>query len=408
MKVTLVNHSDTLGGASVVTYRLLEALQRQGVDARLLVVKKAGDNPSVIQVGTDFSRRATFYAESLTNLIGSRSRANLFKVDSATFGHDLSRHPAIVDADVVVLNWCNQGMLSLHGIDRINKPLVWTMHDMWAATGVCHHTGYCEGYKKQCGNCPLINLANRHDLSHTTWQRKHKLYTKRNITFVAVSNWLAARCRESTLLRDADIKVIPNAFPVEQYSLEPKYSRAQLGLPGDERCRLIVMGAARLDDPIKGLPIAVKALNMLAGDKASVHTCAVFFGDIRQPQILDELKLQHVYLGRIADAEKLASLYAHATAVISTSHYETLPGTLIEGQAAGCFPVAFDRGGQRDIISAPELGYLAEYPSAHSIADGLIHALTTPIDREALHRSVIDKFSASTIAASYINLFQHL
>jgi hypothetical protein len=38
----------------------------------------------------------------------------------------------------------------------------------------------------------------------------------------------------------------------------------------------------------------------------------------------------------------------------------------------------------------------------------LIHALTTPIDREALHRSVIDKFSASTIAASYINLFQHL
>ena len=36
MKVVLINHSDTLGGASVVTARLASALRAEGVDARML------------------------------------------------------------------------------------------------------------------------------------------------------------------------------------------------------------------------------------------------------------------------------------------------------------------------------------------------------------------------------------
>ncbi len=42
MKVVLINHSDTRGGASVVTSRLAEALRREGVDARMLVVHREG------------------------------------------------------------------------------------------------------------------------------------------------------------------------------------------------------------------------------------------------------------------------------------------------------------------------------------------------------------------------------
>ena len=45
MKLVLINHSDTIGGASVVTYRLLKALQAEGVDASMLVVHKATDDP---------------------------------------------------------------------------------------------------------------------------------------------------------------------------------------------------------------------------------------------------------------------------------------------------------------------------------------------------------------------------
>ena len=46
------------------------------------------------------------------------------------------------EADVIHLHWVNQGLLSLNDIKKMTqsgKPMVWTMHDMWACTGICHH-----------------------------------------------------------------------------------------------------------------------------------------------------------------------------------------------------------------------------------------------------------------------------
>jgi glycosyltransferase involved in cell wall biosynthesis len=402
MKVLLVNHSDSLGGASVVTYRLMLALRDAGVDARMLVSRRSTDNQYVEVAASPRAVKAGFLAEALTNFAGCRSRANLFKVDSATFGLPLHRHPLVKQADVVILNWVNQGMLSLREIERIDKPVIWTMHDLWCATGVCHHVEQCDSYKRSCGNCPLVTLPYSSDISHSTFRRKQRLYANKDITFVAVSNWLAERCRESALLHNAHIETIPNAFPIEQFPLDATLTRAQLGLP--EGRKLIVMGAARLDAPIKGFDIAIDALNEFSNRVEAKDAIAVFYGEIRRPELLDSLRMPHIHLGTISDRTRLASLYAHATAVISTSHYETLPGTLIEGQAAGCFPIAFDRGGQRDIITSPEVGWLAEYPSAQSIADGISHAMATQIDRTALRQNVITNFSAPAIAKRYIDL----
>jgi glycosyltransferase involved in cell wall biosynthesis len=402
MKVVLVNHSDTLGGASVVTHRLMLALRAAGVDVRMLVSHRSSDSEFVELSASPKMVKTHFLAETLTNFIGCRSRANLFKVDSATFGLPLHRHPLIKQADVVILNWVNQGMLSLGEIERIDKPIIWTMHDLWCATGVCHHVENCDSYKRTCGNCPLVTLHHPSDISRRTFCRKQKLYSHKNITFVAVSNWLADRCRESALLHDAQIVTIPNAFPLEQFPLTPTLSRQQLGLP--ENKKLIVMGAARLDAPIKGFDIAIDALNDIADRAEAKDTIAVFYGEIRHPELLSALRLPYIHLGMISDRARLASLYAHATTVISTSHYETLPGTLIEGQAAGCFPVAFDRGGQRDIITSPQVGWLADYPSSRSIADGISHAITSQIDRAALRQNVVSNFSSATIAQHYIDL----
>ena len=36
------------------------------------------------------------------------------------------------DYDVVNLHWVNGEMLSVKDISKIKKPIVWTLHDMWA------------------------------------------------------------------------------------------------------------------------------------------------------------------------------------------------------------------------------------------------------------------------------------
>lgn len=410
MKVTLVNHSDTLGGASVVTYRLMEALCRAGVDARMLVVRRATDDSRVALAGNALTRKAAFIAEHLRIVAGNGfSRRNLFKISIASDGLPLHRHPWIKDADVVALNWVNQGMLSLRGIRRIaamGKPVVWTMHDMWCMTGVCHHAGDCEGFLRDCGNCPLIKDGkDARDMSRSTFRRKERLYDRVSLHFVAVSHWLASRAKDSALLRDEDVCVIPNAFPVAEFPLTPSLSRAELGLP--EGKRLIVMGAARLDDPIKGLPVAVEALNILA-DKGC-DAVAVFYGAMRDPAALDGLRLPHISLGTISDRRRLASLYAHADAVISTSQYETLPGTLIEGMAAGCVSVTFGRGGQADIVDHLDTGYIARYGDPVDFASGIEFALgCADEDRDRRSATVAERFSDDAVASEYIDLFNRL
>ena len=118
--------------------------------------------------------------------------------------------------------------------------------------------------------------------------------------------------------------------------------------------------------------------------------------------------MPYLHLGRINDPKVIRQLYASAKVVISTSLYETLPGTLIEGQAAGCVPVSFGMGGQADIIDHKVTGYIAEYKSPKSIAEGIAWALETAPDREMLHNSVREKFASKVIAQRYIELFKKL
>lgn len=409
MKIVLVNHSDSRGGASVVSMRLVEALRRAGHDARMLVVHNSGGSDFVSTAAPHWRARLPFLAEHLRIFAANGlNRADLFKASIATDGLPLSRHPLVREADVVMLGWVNQGMLSLDEIRRIaamGKRLVWTMHDMWNMTGICHHAGSCSRYMEAegCRLCPLLHgHAADNDLAASTFRRKSRLYVETNITFVAVSSWLAERCRQSTLMKGCDVRVIPNAFPVDDFHIVPQFSRAEAGLP--QHGKLIVMGAARLDDPVKGFPYAIETLNILAERRKDVS--AVFFGNLRRPDVLRSLRLPHVWLGPLSDKGQIADIYAHADVVMSTSLYETLPGTLIEGQAAGAMPVTFDRGGQRDIIRASGEGFLVPFGDTEAFAAALVQALDHPSDRRKLHELVADRFGADNIARAYLDIVE--
>ncbi|MDO4319079.1 MAG: glycosyltransferase [Bacteroidales bacterium] len=405
MKVTLVNHSDSLGGASVVTYRLMHALRRLGVDARMLVTSKTTDDRAVTQAASRLRSRLPFLAEHLEIFIGNgRSRADLFKASIATAGLPLSRHPLVRDADAVILNWVNQGMLSLGEIGRIAsaKPTVWTMHDMWNMTGICHHAALCGRYLDRCCDCPLLHSsAGPHDLAARTFDRKMELYHRRRIRFVAVSSWLADRARGSALMRDADIEMIPNPFFVDEAAAPVAMTRADAGLPAEGR--LVVMCAARLDDPVKGLPIAVEAFNRLG----RTDIIPVFVGALRDPRALDGLQCRFIRTGPIDDPERLRAIYHHASAVLSTSSYESFGATLVEGQAAGCVPVAFAHDGRADIVIDGKTGYTADYPDAAGISRAIARAVDDPIPPEQLagHAGL---FSWQHVGRRYIDLIQSM
>ena len=78
------------------------------------------------------------------------NREHLFEVDSACCGADITNMREFQEADIIHLHWINQGMLSLRGIRKIldsGKPVVWTMHDIWPATAICHLTLDCRQFE---------------------------------------------------------------------------------------------------------------------------------------------------------------------------------------------------------------------------------------------------------------------
>ncbi|MBQ2075402.1 MAG: glycosyltransferase, partial [Muribaculaceae bacterium] len=180
------------------------------------------------------------------------------------------------------------------------------------------------------------------------------------------------------------------------------------GIPSDKK--IIVMGARRLDVEVKGFKELIETSQYIARNKpelaARIHL--VLYGDLHDKSLLSKIEIPCTYLGTIASTQQLSSLYRHSDIVLSTALYENLPGTLIEGQASGCLPVTFGKGGQADIVDHLKTGYIAEYKDAASVAQGIEWAIDAGVSREFLHSEVERKFAASKIAQQYIDLFQQL
>ena len=98
MKVTVINHSDSRGGASVVSMRLVRALREAGVDARMIVARPDGALPPYVTAAASpaATKGAFLLEEGLTWLDNGMSRKNLFALDAARAGLPLEKHPRVL------------------------------------------------------------------------------------------------------------------------------------------------------------------------------------------------------------------------------------------------------------------------------------------------------------------------
>lgn len=412
MRVLIVNTSENTGGAAVAARRLTEALNNNGVKARMLVADKQTGSVYVAQCGSRLWHSVCFLRERLViwacNLF---SRKNLFTVSIANAGTDITRTREFREADVIHLHWVNQGMLSLGGIRRIlqsGKPVVWTMHDMWPATSICHHAYDCTGYHAECGNCHFLRFPRRHDLSRRVYRRKSAAMGCGQIHFVAVSSWLADKARASSLLRGHTVTTIANVLPLSHFRMSDRIdSRSALSIRSRH---VVIFGAARIDTPIKGFGYLKKALRHMVDamgySPADIHL--LLFGAVRSAEALADIPVGCTHMGLVADEETLSQLYSAADVLVSSSFYETFGQTIIEAMACGCTPVSFDNSGQTDIIMHRKNGYLAKYKSVEDLAAGIDWALHADIPRHELRRDVICRYSESTVAGKYIRLYNEI
>ena len=418
MKILLVNTSSATGGAAVATRRLMNALEKSGAEVKMLVRDKDDEeDDKVIALSPLWKLKWNFLWERFVIWVHNKlSRKNLFAVDIANIGTDITSLPIFHEADIIHLHWVNQGFLSLKNINEIltsGKPVVWTLHDMWPCTAICHHAHQCNGFVQDCSQCAHLQFPKWENLPHRVFLQKKQIYSKGNLHLVSVSNWLHQQVKRSALTCSLPSSVIPNTLSLQQFKLGDKVeARRQLKLPADKF--IIIFGAARIDDPIKGFPLLLKAIGLLISSgrykKDDLHLA--FFGKIKYPtQVLPLIPVDYTDLGWIDNAEKLSVAYASADVVVCASRYETFGQTLIEAQACGCIPVSFGNSGQADIITHLKNGYLAEAYSIDDLANGIHWALTEGkmcISAKDMREEVVQRYSSEVVAEQYITLYENI
>ena len=426
LKVLLLCTAEQGGGAAEACRRLLEGLCSIGLEVRLLVLHGGEGDAGTVRSVLDGSRarlwaKAAFLLERAEiYLRNGRDRGRLFRVSTARWGFDVSRHPWVQWADVLHLHWINQGFLSLRGLQRLSlfgKPVFATLHDLWMATGICHlplelsasRAELCPRYREGCGYCPLLSSRSAHDLSRQIWQRKAFLSSPA-FHYIAVSTAEAALFAESPLMRSArPVLVLPNPIDLELFS--PRTAEAMPEPSWYEAGRYyLTLVAARLDDVVKGPELlkAVARAFRVRSPELAARTTLLLVGETKQRGYFDDLALSHISLGRVSDRRELAAIYAHSDAVLSTSVYETFGQTLSEALAVGTPVLSFRCGGPEDIIEDGRTGYLIDAFDPEQYAARLIELLERRergyFDRETC-RSSVQRFSADRIATELAGLY---
>ncbi len=409
MKVLHLSTSDIEHGAARAAYRLHQGLKQINVNSQMLVRAKFTIDRNVLAEKTlqtklgpplgNFPLR--FYPHRSTNLFSSQ-----------WFPDAIAAKVKQLNPDVVNLHWICNGFVQIETLAKLNKPLVWTLHDMWPFTGGCHYTQDCDRFQTVCGNCPQLNSRHSWDLSHWVWQRKVKAWQNLNLTIVSPSHWLAQQARISSLFKSFPIEVIPHGLDLAKYKPVSQITARQLlGLPPNKKLVLFGASPGTTGDRRKGLQFLQPALQRLLQQTRAQDLELVIFGAIAPPKPIN-LGFSVHYLGQFNDDISLTLVYSAADVMVVPSMQEAFGQTASESLACGTPVVAFNTTGLKDIVNHQQNGYLAQPFAIEDLAEGIAWVLA---DRDRLsqlrHQARLKaerEFNLELQANRYLSLFEQL
>lgn len=411
MKILLINTFDIEGGAAIAAYRLLKGLQQNSVQAQMLVQFRKVDDYNVIGPQTKW-QKAFSKIRSIIDSIPVRFYKQRKKIifSPAIIPDSISKKVKNINPDIVHLHWIAGGFIKIESLVKIKKPIIWTLHDMWAFTGGCHYDEECEKYKINCGYCPILCSNKKNDLSYKIWKRKEKYWKNLNLTVVTPSSWLGECAKKSSLFYKTRVEVISNGIDISRFKpIDKNIAKDILYLPKDKK--LVLFGAlSALSDKRKGFLLLKEALKKLSSEENKDIELVVFGSS--KPKDEENLGFKTHYLGRINDEISLSIVYSAADVMIVPSIQEAFGQTASESLACGTPVVAFGNTGLLDIVDHQKNGYLAKPFKTEDLAYGIKWVLEDNIRWKKLIKNarakVENKFNIVKVAKRYENLYKDI
>ncbi len=408
MKILIINTSDLYGGAARAAYRLHRALVNEGVDCKMLVQTKLGGDYTVISPSSVFQKIFSKFRPHLDTLLIKKIYRN--KTDTLfspawipSFG--LIDQINKIKPDIVHLHWICGGMMRIEELKKINSPIVWSLHDNWAFTGGCHIKWACEKYRDQCGSCPRLGSKNSKDISRRIFKRKERIYSKiSSLTIIGLSRWINKCSQKSKLFKNSNTYNLPNPIDTEIFRpFHKNNSRELWKFPENKK---IILFGAPVDDINKGFKELFEAVKLLK----TMNVEIVIFGS-SIPENFQSLNFKFHFLGSLLDDTSLITLYSAADVFVVPSLQENLSNSIMESLSCGTPVVAFDIGGNSDMIEHEKNGYLAKAYSADDLACGIEWIINHNNYNELslnARKKIVENFDSKIVAHKYIKMYNEI
>lgn len=408
MKVVHISTQD-YGGAGLCTLRIHKALLNIGVDSKVLVAFKASDLPTVFVANESdinkykppknkllrkYKSLMRYKGKYLTRLEKYQRSVNQLRRETTyTFpisNYDLSNDPILADADVVHLHWVADFIDYPTFFSRINKPIVWTLHDENILYGGFHYRRDKDKYYSLC-------QYTEDELKKIKIDALAK--TRCSIRLIAISELMRTLCNENPIVKMFPNKLIHNPIDSKSFiQMDKNVARHALGIP----CDRIVLSfcSVSLSDERKGLKELIMALEKLNIDNITL-ICA------GGGEIPVQTNLHIIRFGMIGNERLLSLFYSAADFFVMPSFQESFGQTPLEAMSCGTPVVAFPSGIISEVINEQN-GVICDDYTSDSLLYGIKEALGRKYDRSQIRQSVISNFSPNIIANQYIDVYNEV
>ena len=404
-KVLLVNVSANSGSTGRIAEEIGQTAISRGYDSYFGYGRLGRESKStLIKIGNDWDIR-WHGLESLlwdNHGFGSRMATNKFISEIERI------KPDVINLHNVHGYYLNVEILFEY-LAKTDIPVVWTLHDCWPFTGHCSYFDRynCEKWKTGCHHCPNSKGYPKSlflDRSKANYARKKELFNKsKNITFVAVCQWMANNVKDSFLGR-YPVETIYNGVDIETF--RPRFK----GLNGSNSMKAkldihenvkVVLGVASTWDRRKGLDDFVKLRTMM-NDKYAI----VLVG-LNDKQIA-ALPKGVLGIKRTESVDQLAELYSLADVFVNPTYVDNFPTTNIEALACGTPVVTYRTGGSPEAID--------EF-TGMAIGQGNVEQLRAAVEHFAMNKSrysmacrerAVKCFNKQDRFNDYVELFDNL
>lgn len=364
------------GGAGIAALRIHQALLKNGVDSHLLFLKGSTPQniPNVHSIKEFKNPWLVFLIDKLNRILNYRfgiGKPDCF-FNSPFSLFRLHKLPFIQDFDLINLHWVVKFIDITSFFSKINKPIVWTMHDMNPFSGGLHYkTDYEEKAYKQ--------------LEEKFVQIKKTAYSHARIGIISPSVWLLEESKKAAIFpAQTHFTAIKNPIDIEKYAPSGE---------ADYEKKIVLFIAEKSGDKRKGLTYLYKAVEELK--EKQLEWVVLGNPDEHCPKQIKQM-------GFVSSSEALVQWYKKAGVFVIPSIEDNLPNTVVESLACGTPVVGFDTGGIKDMIKHKENGYLVPLKDTKQLAEGIEYALQHQQELSKNARLfAVKNFASDTVASQY-------